>query len=76
MADNNNNDGEPQDLGIFVQNLITQMQGQFEKMSETILDRIDNMGDRITVLEKSMNDLVAQANSIEEARNNQKKSNQ
>ena len=50
-----------QDLTIFVQNLLQQMQGRFEQMSDTILGRIDEMGTRIDDLEKSIGDLMQQA---------------
>eukprot|EP00310_Coccolithus_braarudii_P011273 CAMPEP_0183370804 /NCGR_PEP_ID=MMETSP0164_2-20130417/103503_1 /TAXON_ID=221442 /ORGANISM="Coccolithus pelagicus ssp braarudi, Strain PLY182g" /LENGTH=73 /DNA_ID=CAMNT_0025547265 /DNA_START=12 /DNA_END=233 /DNA_ORIENTATION=+ len=50
-----------QDLTIFVQNLLQQMQTRFQTMSEQIIDRIDEMGTRIDDLEKSIADLMTQA---------------
>jgi len=51
----------PQDLTLFVQTLLQQMQSKFEQMSESIIGRIDEMGNRIDDLEKSISDLMAQA---------------
>jgi len=50
-----------QDLTIFVQNLLQQMQGRFATMSDTIIGRIDEMGNRIDELENSIGELMAQA---------------
>mmetsp|Transcript_15284 Transcript_15284/g.18917 ORF Transcript_15284/g.18917 Transcript_15284/m.18917 type:complete len:112 (+) Transcript_15284:233-568(+) len=54
-------DEDQQDLTIFVQNLLTQMQSRFQQMSEAIITRIDDMGNRIDGLEKSIGELMAQA---------------
>lgn len=58
-------DGEvPQntaDLTAFVQNLLEQMQGRFQTMSDSIIGRIDEMGNRIDDLERSIGDLIQQA---------------
>lgn len=51
----------PQDLTIFVKNLLEQMQQRFETMSEQIVGRIDEMGNRIDDLEKSIAELMEQA---------------
>jgi len=51
----------PQDLTIFVQTLLQQMQSKFEQMSDSIIGRIDEMGNRIDELEKSIADLMTQA---------------
>ena len=51
----------PQDLTLFVQNLLEQMQTRFETMSNQIVDRIDEMGNRIDDLEKSIGELMQQA---------------
>lgn len=48
-------DGAPtnsQDLTVFVQNLLEQMQSRFSQMSDAIIGRIDEMGNRIDDLEK------------------------
>ncbi|KAJ1415853.1 heat shock factor binding protein 1 [Ochromonadaceae sp. CCMP2298] len=50
-----------QDLTIFVQNLLEQMQQRFNQMSTSIIGRIDEMGNRIDDLEKSIGDLMVQA---------------
>lgn len=50
-----------QDLTIFVQNLLEQMQNRFNQMSTSIIGRIDEMGTRIDDLEKSITDLMTQA---------------
>lgn len=50
-----------QDLTIFVQNLLEQMQLRFNQMSGSIVTRIDEMGNRIDDLEKSITDLMQQA---------------
>ncbi|KAL1510806.1 hypothetical protein AB1Y20_007090 [Prymnesium parvum] len=67
-------DGEPddsapqstQDLTVFVQNLLQQMQGRFTTMSDAIIGRIDDMGQRIDELENSIGELMAQAGIDEE----------
>ena len=51
----------PQDLTLFVQNLLEQMQTRFETMSNQIVDHIDEMGNRIDDLEKSIAELTEQA---------------
>jgi len=51
----------PQDLALFVQTLLQQMQQKFEQMSDNIIGRIDEMGNRIDELEKSIADLMVQA---------------
>ena len=48
------------DLTVFVQNLLEQMQGRFNLMSEAIIGRIDEMGGRIDDLEKSIGELMEQ----------------
>eukprot|EP00727_Mastigamoeba_balamuthi_P000080 m51a1_g10069 putative heat shock factor-binding protein 1-like (90) ;mRNA; r:12590-13054 len=55
------------DLTVFIQNLLTQMQGKFEQMSDNILGKIDEMGTRINDLEKSVSDLMAQAGVPQDA---------
>ena len=66
---NNNNtinqglggDEDTEDLTVFVQGLLQQMQTRFQQMSDTIIGRIDEMGTRIDDLEKSIADLMEQA---------------
>lgn len=54
-----------EDLTVFVQNLLGQMQDRFSQMSESILGRIDEMGKRIDELEQSIGDLMEET-EIEE----------
>ena len=42
------------------------MQNRFQQMSDSIITRIDEMGERIDDLEKSVGDLVAQAEEDDE----------
>jgi heat shock factor-binding protein 1 len=51
------------ELTNLVQSMLTQMQQRFQTMSETIIGRIDEMGSRIDDLEKSISDLVQEAQS-------------
>mmetsp|Transcript_10000 Transcript_10000/g.25894 ORF Transcript_10000/g.25894 Transcript_10000/m.25894 type:complete len:88 (+) Transcript_10000:21-284(+) len=55
-----------QELTVFVQNLLQQMQGRFATMSDQIISRIDEMGSRIDELESSIGELMAQAGVEEE----------
>ncbi|KAL7144468.1 hypothetical protein ABFS83_07G014300 [Erythranthe nasuta] len=48
------------DMTAFVQNLLQQMQSRFQTMSESIMGKIDEMGNRIDELEQSINDLRAE----------------
>ncbi|KAI4301389.1 hypothetical protein L6164_034672 [Bauhinia variegata] len=48
------------DMTAFVQNLLQQMQTRFQTMSDNIVTKIDDMGERITELEQSINDLKAE----------------
>ncbi|KAJ7977543.1 heat shock factor-binding protein 1-like [Quillaja saponaria] len=45
------------DMTAYVQNLLQQMQTRFQTMSDSIVTKIDEMGDRITELEQSINNL-------------------
>ena len=60
-ADDGDNPQSTEDLTVFVQNLLQQMQGRFATMSDAIIGRIDEMGDRIDELENSIGELMAQA---------------
>ena len=46
--------------------MLTQMQNRFQTMSENIIGRIDEMGNRIDDLEKSIADLVQEAQNDSE----------
>uniref|UniRef100_A0A7S4SCG2 Heat shock factor-binding protein 1-like n=1 Tax=Ditylum brightwellii TaxID=49249 RepID=A0A7S4SCG2_9STRA len=52
---------DPQDLSVFVEDLLEQMQKRFSHMGDSIIGRIDEMGDRIEDLEKSVSDLMERA---------------
>ena len=49
------------ELTQLVQSMLTQMQQRFQSMSDNIIGRIDEMGSRIDDLEKSIADLVSEA---------------
>ncbi|KAH7678721.1 Heat shock factor binding 1 protein [Dioscorea alata] len=48
------------DMTVFVQNLLQQMQTRFQTMSESLIGKIDEMGNRIDELEQSINNLKAE----------------
>jgi len=54
-------DDQHQDLTLFVQNLLKEMQSRFTTMSDGIITRIDDMGHRIDELERSINTLMNEA---------------
>ncbi|XP_031111806.1 heat shock factor-binding protein [Ipomoea triloba] len=61
--DGHDADGSKQstgDMTVFVQNLLQQMQTRFQAMSESIISKIDEMGNRVDELEQSINDLRAE----------------
>ncbi|KAG9145518.1 hypothetical protein Leryth_025265, partial [Lithospermum erythrorhizon] len=61
--DGHDADGSKQstsDMTAFVQNLLQQMQTRFQTMSESVIGKIDEMGNRIDELEQSINDLRAE----------------
>eukprot|EP00391_Amoebophrya_sp_Ameob2_P008284 CAMPEP_0178996226 /NCGR_PEP_ID=MMETSP0795-20121207/8261_1 /TAXON_ID=88552 /ORGANISM="Amoebophrya sp., Strain Ameob2" /LENGTH=74 /DNA_ID=CAMNT_0020688613 /DNA_START=102 /DNA_END=326 /DNA_ORIENTATION=+ len=60
-------DEQHQDLTLFVQNLLKEMQTRFQTMSDGIVNRIDDMGGRIDDLEKSIADLMNEAGVSDEA---------
>jgi heat shock factor-binding protein 1 len=49
-----------QDLTVFVQGLLQQMQSRFQEMSSAVISRIDEMGSRIDELERSISQLMEQ----------------
>ncbi|CAD7953093.1 unnamed protein product [Amoebophrya sp. A25] len=59
-------DDQHQDLTMFVQNLLKEMQTRFQTMSDGIITRIDDMGGRIDELERSINTLMSEAMVDEE----------
>lgn len=54
-------DSHPEDLNLFISDLLEQMQSKFDNMGNTILGRIDDMGSRIDSLEKSIGGMMDQA---------------
>ncbi|XP_057839444.2 heat shock factor-binding protein [Cryptomeria japonica] len=52
------------DLTAFVKNLLDQMQSRFLTMSESITQKIDEMGTRIDDLEKSIEDLTKETAEV------------
>ena len=56
-------DSSANELTQLVQQMLTQMQSRFQTMSDNIIGRIDEMGNRIDDLEKSIADLVQEAQS-------------
>ncbi|ETW09254.1 hypothetical protein H310_01653 [Aphanomyces invadans] len=58
---------DSQELTVFVQSLLEQMQSRFAQMSEAIIGRIDEMGSRIDDLEKSIGELLEQTNASDAA---------
>ena len=46
-----------------IENLLVQMQSKFEEMSNSILSRVDTMGDRIDDLEKNISKLLEDSNA-------------
>jgi heat shock factor-binding protein 1 len=59
-----------EDIAVFVQSLLQQVQDKFQQMSDQILNRIDEMGHRIDDLEHNLNELMAQTDGNEENQNN------
>ena len=47
--------------------MLTQMQNRFKGMSENIVGHIDEMGNRIEELEKSIAELVNEASAIDDS---------
>jgi len=59
---------DPQDLTLFVRNLLEQMQTKFDTMGDSIIGRIDEVGSRIDELEKNIGDLMKEADvNLEDA---------
>jgi len=50
-----------QDLSSYVQHVLDEMQGKFKAMSDGTVTRIEEMGNRIEDLEKSVAELLADA---------------
>lgn len=63
MPGQDSSESNANELTQLVQSMLTQMQQRFQTMSDTIIGRIDEMGNRIDDLEKSIADLVQEAQS-------------
>ncbi|CAB3230608.1 unnamed protein product [Arctia plantaginis] len=50
-----------QEVTLYVQSLLQNMQDKFQSMSDQIINRIDEMGTRVDELEKNITDLMTQA---------------
>ncbi|XP_063707278.1 heat shock factor-binding protein 1 [Culicoides brevitarsis] len=55
-----------QELSIYVQTLLQGVQDKFQTMSDQIITKIDDMGTRLDELEKSIGDLMQQANMADQ----------
>lgn len=51
-------DEQHQDLTLYVQNMLKEMQTRFQNVSDGICNRIDDMGRNIDDLERSIQDLM------------------
>lgn len=60
------------ELTNFVQGLLQQMQARFQTMSENVVMKIDDMGQKIDELEVTIAELLEQANTAEKAAGDQK----
>ena len=59
MADNDPQ--SVQELTVFVQQILQDMQGKFQNTSDNIVSRMEDMGERIDDLEKNIAEILAQA---------------
>mmetsp|Transcript_18672 Transcript_18672/g.20763 ORF Transcript_18672/g.20763 Transcript_18672/m.20763 type:complete len:92 (-) Transcript_18672:608-883(-) len=50
-----------QEMNQFMNNLVSALSVKFEQMSQQIIGKLDQMGDRIDSLEKQMDDIMDQA---------------
>jgi len=50
-----------EELSAFTKNLLEQMQGRFQTMSDAIITKIDDMQARIDELERSVNEIASEA---------------
>jgi len=48
----------PHELTVFVEQLLTQIEGKFDDMSTQILDRMNAMSTRVDALEASIQDII------------------
>jgi heat shock factor-binding protein 1 len=50
-----------EELSAFTKNLLEQMQGRFQTMSDAIITKIDDMQAKIDELERSVNEIASEA---------------
>lgn len=55
----------PDDMMKFVTGTLDQMQSRFSALSDSIIGRIDDMGDKIDGLEQNISELMEQAGAIQ-----------
>ncbi|KAG2496747.1 hypothetical protein HYH03_005156 [Edaphochlamys debaryana] len=65
MAENKANADSGAELTTFVQGLLQQMNARFQTMSESIVTKIDDMGQKIDNLEATITELMEQAGGPE-----------
>ncbi|KXZ53937.1 hypothetical protein GPECTOR_6g855 [Gonium pectorale] len=63
MADNQ----KTEDVSQFVNGMLTQMQSRFQLMSANIVQKIDDMGQKIDSLETTITELLEQAGNGEQS---------
>ncbi|XP_064393223.1 heat shock factor-binding protein 1-like [Halichondria panicea] len=72
QPDTNQTEGQegqdPEQLTKFVEELLSNMQGKFQQMSEQIIGRLDEMGKRVEDLEKNIEDLMQQVDTKDDAK--------
>lgn len=61
MSDSGSDPKSVQDLTMYVQHVLQDVQGKFQGMSDGVLLRIDEIGEKLDNLEKDIADLMAQA---------------
>uniref|UniRef100_A0A336LPZ3 CSON009078 protein n=1 Tax=Culicoides sonorensis TaxID=179676 RepID=A0A336LPZ3_CULSO len=73
LSSNNADPKNMQELSIYVQSLLQGVQDKFQTMSDQIITKIDDMasiisrtGNRLDELEKSIGDLMQQANMADQ----------
>mmetsp|Transcript_14169 Transcript_14169/g.20942 ORF Transcript_14169/g.20942 Transcript_14169/m.20942 type:complete len:81 (-) Transcript_14169:15-257(-) len=60
------NSHQNEELSVYLESVLEQMQNRFQEMSDTVVKRFDEIGNRLDDLEKSMSDLM-EASGVEQA---------
>ncbi|KAI8805149.1 heat shock factor binding protein 1-domain-containing protein [Cladochytrium replicatum] len=60
----------PQELSVFVETVLKQLQSKFEDVSTQIISKLDEMGSRVDDLEKTIGDLLTQSTTLNAQGNN------